>query len=83
MWEGDILCKKEGCFVSAGTSYYYEEEKDLLAAWNRRPLVDAMSVVKAMQLEPPNVHFMDGNSLSGHEAWDVCLRTVLQRLQST
>tara|TARA_R110000868_G_scaffold398668_2_gene671998 strand:- start:1829 stop:2242 length:414 start_codon:yes stop_codon:yes gene_type:complete len=43
---------------------------------------DALEVVEAMQQEEPQIHFMDGHSLTGREAWNKCLRVVLQRLQA-
>ena len=43
---------------------------------------DVLEVVEAMQQEEPQVYFMDGNSLTGMEAWNECLRVVLQRLQA-
>lgn len=43
---------------------------------------DALEVVEAMQHEEPQIHFLDGNSLTGKEAWNRCLRVVLQRLQA-
>jgi len=43
---------------------------------------DALEVVEAMQQEEPQIHFLDGHSLTGKEAWNKCLRVVLQRLQA-
>jgi hypothetical protein len=43
---------------------------------------DALEVVEAMQQEEPQIYFMDGNSLTGKEAWNKCLRVVLQRLRA-
>lgn len=42
---------------------------------------EVLEIVRAMQQEEPKIYFMDGNSLTGKEAWDKCLRVVLQRLQ--
>lgn len=41
----------------------------------------AIEIVKSIQQEKPQIHFMDGHPLSGKEAWDKCLEVVLQRLQ--
>jgi len=43
---------------------------------------DALEVVEAMQQEEPQICFIDGYTLTGKEAWDKCLRVVLQRLQA-
>ena len=78
----DVQCPTEGCFAFDGTGVDYDEQEDAIAAWNARSWVDAAAVIEAMQREEPQIYFMDGNSLSGHEAWDKCLRMVLQRLES-
>ena len=83
LWGHDVQCQTEGCFAFDGTGVDYDEQEDAIAAWNRRASADAVSVVEVMQQEEPNVYFMDGNSLTGREAWNKCLRTVLERLQST
>jgi hypothetical protein len=43
---------------------------------------DVLEIVEAMQREEPQIYFMDGNSLTGKEAWNKCLRVVLQRLRA-
>lgn len=42
---------------------------------------DVLEVVEAMQQEEPQIYFMDGHPLTGKEAWNKCLRVVLQRLR--
>ena len=83
LWGYSVQCSTERCFVSNGTRVNYKKQEDAIAAWNKRSAADAVSVVEAMQLEEPNVYFMDGNTLNGKEAWKKCLRAVLERLQSS
>ena len=42
---------------------------------------NAIAVIKAMQQEEPHIYFLDGSSMTGHEAWKKCLQVVLERLQ--
>jgi len=44
--------------------------------------LQAIKTIEEMQTETPRIYFLDGNSLTGEEAWKKCLRLVLERLNA-
>ncbi len=43
---------------------------------------NAVDIVKAIVEEEPMVHFMDGDQMTAKEAWNTCLKYVIEKLEA-